>query len=653
MEDTRTPPLLDAIYQQITRGYSDPVRCSGPSDEHNKYQVITDYSLGYSHLVAQLSARELDLQNAPMPRENQAWEVSVQHILTESVDSQDLHRQLELLRAREQKLDADLLTSEHERERLIELISTLENSRRNQEGWKEIAAVAKSLYVEGETIIINLRADLTAATDRVRNVEEQLDHQIELASGKDSIIQSITKESRLAHIRLRIAKYKIECVDVELQDERDRRIREKRESSNEKVMIQGRYESEIRRLTQEVQDAQEQLDALRNTSSQLRFDGQSPLLDRDHPLHYQPATTWPYDTGQPPLPPEWNLNDLNTSTPPVSSAIDPGFSRLSAKLSPRPPIQDPTDYSILLTPPLLEIPGFCDQESEVAQEQQAALAELIREMRQVEPETTEDVNANERDESRLQEELNVTKEQLCLAEEDVRALRRELGQARESLPRIETQVRTLEYELDTICQATVREAQDAQYASEVKFTEATQLVRVHQAESEPSMARAEESQLKCSQVTFLCAALRERVTGLEAKVKKLKSSRKYRANSNSRSRSPTGTCTGMLALDLRCLVCLYIRALSDLEGVAHNSGIQDFDSFYMTVPSSMPRLLDLPLPPSSSPFNDSSLYLSHHEFSTVPLAAVDSGSCCPTYTGILAPILPRSRMLTYSNAIRS
>ncbi|KAF8502910.1 hypothetical protein F5888DRAFT_1668085 [Russula emetica] len=122
------------------------------------------------------------------------------------------------------------------------------------------------------------------------------------------------------------------------------------------------------------------------------------------------------------------------------------------------------------------------------------------------------------------------------------------------------------------------------------------------------MARAEESEFKCSQVIFLCAALRERVTELEAKVKKSKSVRKYRAHSNSRSRRPTGTCTA----------------------VAHDPGIREFDSIYMTVPPSMPRLIDVPLPPSSSPSNDSSLYINHQECPPIPLASADSGSCYPT-----------------------
>ncbi|KAF8502908.1 hypothetical protein F5888DRAFT_1123729 [Russula emetica] len=642
VQDTRTPPLLDAIYEQITRGaagYSDLLPSSDLSDEHNKYQVITDYSLGYSHLAAQLSAHDLGLQSAPMRREDQEPEVSVQRIQTESVNSQNLHRQPELSHAREQKLDADLLASEQERERLIALASALESSRKDKQAWKKIAVISKSFYAEAEMTASNLRTDLEVATGRVRNVQEQLDHQIELVSGKDSIIQSITKESQLAHTRFRLerdrrvretkellhekvmAQHRYEAAtdrvrnlqeqldhqielasgkdstiqsitkesrlaNTRLRLERDRQVREMKEFLHEKGMIRRRYESEMRRLTQEAQDAQEQLDALRHTLSQLRSDRQ-PSLDRDQPLRNQPLTTWPFDTGRPPLPPEWNLD---TGTSPVSPAIDPDSSHGSTKSTPRSPIQDPMDSSKRLAARLLEIPGVCDQESEVAKEQRAALVELIERMRQVEPESAVDVKPNERDETHLQEELIATKEQLRLAEEDVRDLRRELGQSRESLHDAETRVRALENELD-ICQATVREAQDARYASEIKFTEATQLLRLRQAESESSMARAEESEFKCSQVIFLCAALRERVTELEAKVKKSKSVRKYRAHSNSRSRRPTDACT-------------------DLGAVAHDPGIREFDSIYMTVPPSMPRLID--------------------ECPPIPLASADSGSCYPT-----------------------
>jgi len=61
----------------------------------------------------------------------------------------------------------------------------------------------------------------------------------------------------------------------------------------------------------------------------------------------------------------------------------------------------------------------------------------------------------------------------------------------------------------------------------------------------------------------------------------------------------------MLAHNLLCVVCLYIRALLDIEAVVHGPGIRDFDVTY--VPPSISHLFDLPLPLSSLPSNDSSL----------------------------------------------
>jgi hypothetical protein len=79
-------------------------------------------------------------------------------------------------------------------------------------------------------------------------------------------------------------------------------------------------------------------------------------------------------------------------------------------------------------------------------------------------------------------------------------------------------------------------------------------------ESESSTARANESQFKCSQYkSHLYAQLR--ITDLETKVKKLMSARKYRCILQC-SHRPAGT-------------CMYIRALSDIEAVAHDPGIPD------------------------------------------------------------------------------
>jgi hypothetical protein len=59
------------------------------------------------------------------------------------------------------------------------------------------------------------------------------------------------------------------------------------------------------------------------------------------------------------------------------------------------------DSSTGLAARLFDIPGLCDQESEVVKEQRAALAELIERMHQVEPGSAENVKPNKRDETRL------------------------------------------------------------------------------------------------------------------------------------------------------------------------------------------------------------------------------------------------------------
>jgi hypothetical protein len=754
---------LDAIYEQITRGAARHSYLAGRSDlsdEHDNHQVYTDSSLGYSHLAAQLIDHKRDLQNARMWRET---------------------------------------------ERLKALISTLEASHLEQQGWEDIAADAKARCAEAETTASKLRVDLAAAIDCVRNVQEQLDDQIELGSGKDILIQSIAEESLTAHTRLKCAEDEINRLDAELLDEQLRRLLETKELLDELIMVQDRHEDELRRLSQEA------LDTLRDTPVQLR----QPPLDFDYPPRYQPSTTtWPYDTGQPPLPPE---HILDTGTLPVSSFIDPNSSFRSTQWSPHIPSQDqdsstrqaalpinscfnadssfcstqwspnqdqdsstrlaalpfsssinanssfcstqwsphlptkdrdsstrlaarllgcwdqesevdedqraaleelielmcrveppgvqdvkPSDHdetrlreeSIVtkeqlrlteeqiidaVTPPIssslnddssfrstqwlphspsqdrdsstrlaARLLGFWGQESEVDEDQRAALEELIELMCRVEPPGVQDVKPSEQDETRLREELIVTKEQLRLTEEEVRDVRRELDQSKETLHDVGTHVMALEYELD-ICQATLREAQHAQHVSEVELAEAVQLLRLRQAESESSMARAEAPEFKCSQTTFLCAALQVRVTELEDQVKNLKNSQKCpaiaAAHTNSHSFCPTAIYTGMHAPDLPRLGCSCIPVPLD-------PGIRDSESVYMTVPSSMPRLFDLSLPPSSLPTSDGSLYLSYPNCSAIPLAYSNSLSLRLADIGTLTPGSRHSCMLTYPCAIR-
>lgn len=67
----------------------------------------------------------------------------------------------------------DLLASGQEHERLIAFVSTLDDSRRDLHGWEEIVAITKALNSESEVTTFNLRPDLEAATDRVRDLQER------------------------------------------------------------------------------------------------------------------------------------------------------------------------------------------------------------------------------------------------------------------------------------------------------------------------------------------------------------------------------------------------------------------------------------------------------------------------------------------------
>ena len=145
------------------------------------------------------------------------------------------------------------------------------------------------------------------------------------------------------------------------------------------------------------------------------------------------------------------------------------------------------------------------------------------------------VTPDRRDECRLEgrpvsttnssEELAVTNEQLRLTEEEVLILRRRLDQSRETIWEMENHTRRLEHQLGK-CQIKVREAQDARRDNRIKFVGVLGLLSLRHIELESLIDEVRSSQFKCSQVTFLSAALQERVTDLEAEVKSLKGARK-------------------------------------------------------------------------------------------------------------------------------
>ena len=439
----------------------------------------------------------------------------MQHIYAEFIDSQDtLRQQLHVSRAREQKLHADLLAAEQERKRLKSLVSTLEASDKKWREREENVATAKARCVEVEANASKLRADLVTAKDRARSLQEQLDSQTRLASSKDYIIQSITEESRL---KLEVTEDEIARLRRELGHEHDRRLRETKELLDERARTQDRHEAEMHLIAQEARDAQDQLATLRDVLSRRRADGRFPLV-RAHSSGHRHPTTELVDTDQPPLPPE---QILDAGNPPVSLAIDPDSLRYPTKSSRQSSGQDGGDLSTCPASRLLQIPAFLDQTSDVAKDQRAALEELLERMRQPESESAQDVKPDEQDDRHLEEELTATTEQLRLTKEEVLNLRRDLGRSRETIREVKSRARDLEHKL-WMCEVKLRETQDARRDSRIRFVQVVELLSLRRAELESSIAEAKASQFKCSQVTFLSAALQERVTELEAEVKTLK-----------------------------------------------------------------------------------------------------------------------------------
>jgi hypothetical protein len=519
VRDSRTPPVLNTIYEQITRvaaGYSDLVESSDLSYEDNEEQTIADCSLDSSHLADGRDLHETLVQSQDQEREAhdeqlKKHRLSAQHIYARLVDAHDiLRQQLELSRTREEKLHADLLAAKEEHESFKALVPSLKESDRKQRAWEIIATNARDRCAE---TVFKLRADLTAAVDQVRDLQGQLDRQTEL-------VQSITEESQVAHVRIKNA-------EAKLQREQDYWLRKKKAWSDKRIRVQERHEAEMRRLTQEAQSSQEQIDSLRDEVWRLRAHGLDP---------YQPPITRPRDAGQPPLPPE-QIPDAGT---PIGSTINLDSSHRSTSHA---PFQDQEDGS-----------------------------------------STDHAHV-------LQEELVATKEQLRLAEEEVLTVRHDLDRSRGALQEVKTRVRSLQSEWD-MCQALLREEQKARCADMIKHAEVLELLRASRAESESSMAEAEGSRFRCSQATFLCTALQERVTELEAEVKKLK----YSARA-----CPTDTCLGTCApIYVISYAHTGIPAPSDTEIITRDPDLQNHDSIHMDIPTSLPYLLDLSLPPSSS-----------------------------------------------------
>ncbi|KAI0247768.1 hypothetical protein BJV78DRAFT_890530 [Lactifluus subvellereus] len=589
-EDARTPHTLITTYEQISHGTvvhnNLAWRMNQPDKRHNgQAQVMTDLDVDYSNpdSEVQLEICERDLQQILAYNEKleaEEYQITVQHTYGEFVDSQNsLRRRLDASRTREEKLQANLLAAEQERESLKALIAILEASE-------------KERREKAEKTILMLRVGQAGADEGARRAREKLACQERLVGEKDCIIQSTTEDLRVALARFKDAEDKIARLSTELQREHDRRVRETKELLDEQVRTQDRHKAETHRISMQAEDAQEQLSALYDVLSRLRAGNRSrggirsrrPRSDR----------TQPYDTGQPPPPPEQTLDAGILLVGLVSKSNSPLFSVNPPRHLSR---QDRRDSSTFQTPDLRRISACFGEVSDAAMAQRAVMEDFLEWMRQLELDRAQEIKSIEQDKNHLEEDLAVTREQLRLTQEDLISTRRDLDRAKEARRDFETCAKDVAHELDT-CQAKLQEVRDARHAGVIKFIETVELLRLRNADVDSLKVEAEATQFRCSQVTFLSAALRERIMDLEAEVKTLKRAQRRPettpASTNSRLICPGDT---------------------DFEAIMHRADIPTLDSIYMTIPSSLSFLLDSSLPPSSSQSSDTSLYIYHREAS--------------------------------------
>jgi len=167
---------------------------------------------------------------------------------------------------------------------------------------------------------------------------------------------------------------------------------------------------------------------------------------------------------------------------------------------------------------LLQISSCFDQVSGVAQAQRTALEELLERIYQLESENARHVKLAKPDRRHLEAELASTTEQLRLIDDEVLNLRRNPDQSRETTREVESHSRDLGDELDKF-QAKLRETEDERRASEIKYVQAVEHLRLRSAE-------LESFQFEYCQATSLSATLQNRIYELEAQVTTLQSTQR-------------------------------------------------------------------------------------------------------------------------------
>jgi chromosome segregation ATPase len=539
LTDTRTPPLLNATYEQIvnkTATNYNVIWWRNLPSEPKQDQIPTFTGVGNTSSHPELQYREQELLN-PVTQHKLERQLTPQpqYIYSAITDSQDsLRRQLEFFRTREKKLKANLLVAKRERKKLKDLIAAFEASD------------------------IVLRANLAATVNETREAAMMLDR---LAAEKDHVIRSTNKDLLAMRAGLQDAEDKITQLDTELRFERKLRIHWTKEL-DEEVRIRRLYEAEMHRISKKTEHVQVQLDLMDDMLPQSHARRRS-LLGAHTPFLTSHAilAVAPDNTGQPPPPPferaipNFRTRLLNFITKPRP---------LSHKSLRQTPERNPHDPTTRRSPGhSRQISAWLDRVSDSAKSWRAWVKTLLETISRLEAERSREAESRERSERCLhedlaaikdklgvtqeelssimqelgitqeelastmqelgitQEELTATKERLCVSQEDVSKANCELHRERETLQVTRAQAVNATRELET-CVAKLKEAQDARHAGIDKLREVVELLRQRNADVESLKAESEASKSKHSQAVALSAVLRKRVEVLEAEVKSLR-----------------------------------------------------------------------------------------------------------------------------------
>jgi hypothetical protein len=572
LPDTRTPPLLNATYEQIVNKtvtnhkfiWWRNLPSEPKQDQPPTYTAVCTAS---SHLELQYHEQELlnSLTQHKLELEQEKkHSFRTQKINTSFVDIQkSLRRQLDVSRTREEKLKADLLAAERERTKLKDLVATLEASD------------------------VALRTDLAATVDETREATTMLDKQSRLALEKDHVIRSTNKDLLAVRAGLQDAEDKIMRLDAELRIEHKLQIHRTKEL-NEEVKTRRLYEAEMRRVSKKMEHVQVQLDLLDDLLPQP-YTRMKSLLDAHTPsLTSYAIAVAPDDTGQPP-PPPLEPTTPNVRTPLLNSITKPR--PLSPKSLRQTPERNPHDPTTRRSPDHpRRISAWLDRVSDSANSWRAWVKSLLETISRLEAERSRDAESRDRSERCLQEELSATKDKLgvtqkelssimqerSVAQQELASTMQELGVTLEELTATKERLRVsqegvskanrdlyIERELHHVtrtqaedatrelesCVTKLKEVQDARRAGIDKFCEAIELLRQRNSEFESLRAESKASKSKHSQVVSLSSMLRKRVKVLEAEVKSLSLTQKCEemhpalANSSSPWPADHGLCT--------------------------------------------------------------------------------------------------------------